>query len=193
MRSGSAELSLALSFTDRYVDLVEEGIDVAIRIGALQDSSLIARRVTQTRFRIFGAPSYFANHGRPRTFDDLAHHNCLPFTSRETRLVRDWRFRRSGADFTTTPRGNPNFSDGAAICAAVCAGYGLAQMHDHYGDAPPVAGALEPVLVSFELPPTRFRWSIRQPAIYRRRSGSSSISSRLSCADCELVLRFSMK
>jgi DNA-binding transcriptional LysR family regulator len=59
------ELSLALSFTDRYVDLVEEGIDVAIRIGALQDSSLIARRVTQTRFRIFGAPIYFAIHGRP--------------------------------------------------------------------------------------------------------------------------------
>jgi LysR family transcriptional regulator, regulator for bpeEF and oprC len=163
-RAEYPELSLALSFTDRYVDLVEEGIDVAIRIGALQDSSLIARRVTQTRFRVFGAPAYFAAHGRPRTFDDLAHHNCLPFTSRETRLVRDWRFRRSGADPTSTPRGNPSFSDGAAICAAACAGYGLAQMHDYYADAPLVAGALEPVLVSFEpaadpisvvYPPTR--------------------------------------
>jgi LysR family transcriptional regulator for bpeEF and oprC len=149
-RAQYPDISLALSFTDRYVDLVEEGIDIAIRMGALQDSSLIARRMTQTRFRVYGAPAYFAAHGRPRTPEDLAHHNCLAFTSRETRLIREWRFRRDGTDLTLTPRGDLSFTDGAAICAAACAGYGLVQMHDYYSDAPLAAGLLEPVLTRFE-------------------------------------------
>jgi LysR family transcriptional regulator, regulator for bpeEF and oprC len=163
-RAKYPDLTIALSFTDRYVDLVEEGIDVAVRMGALQDSSLIARRITQTQFRVYGAPDYFAKHGRPRTPEDLAKHNCLAFTLRETRLIRDWRFRRDGADLSMTPRGDMTFSDGAAICAAAAAGYGLAQMHDYYAEAPVAAGALEPVMQRFEpaadtvslvYPPTR--------------------------------------
>src|SRR5215469_11137797 len=63
-------LQLAVSFTDRYTDLVEEGIDVAIRFGPLQDSTLIARRLTQTAIHVVGTPGYFAEHGRPRTIDD---------------------------------------------------------------------------------------------------------------------------
>jgi LysR family transcriptional regulator for bpeEF and oprC len=163
-RAEYPDITLALSFTDRVVDLVEEGIDIAVRMGALQDSSLIARRMTQTQFRVYGAPGYFAKNGRPRTPEDLAKHNCLAYTRRETRHIRDWRFRRSGADLTVTPRGNMTFNDGTAICAAACAGYGLVQMHDYYGDAPLAAGALEPVLQRFEpaadtvslvYPPTR--------------------------------------
>jgi LysR family transcriptional regulator for bpeEF and oprC len=146
------ELVLALSFTDRYVDLIEEGVDVAVRMGALQDSSLIARRMTQTRFRVYGAPAYFARCGRPRSLEDLAQHNCIAFTLRDTRLARDWRFRRDDADLTVTPRGDMSFSDGAAICAAACAGYGLAQMHDYYADDPLEAGALESVLDRFTPP-----------------------------------------
>ena len=71
------DLKLVISFTDRYVDLVEEGIDVSVRFGVLQDSSLMARRLTQTQFRVVGAPGYLAKHGRPKTPDDLAGHNCL--------------------------------------------------------------------------------------------------------------------
>jgi LysR family transcriptional regulator for bpeEF and oprC len=158
------ELALALSFTDRYVDLIEEGVDVAVRMGALQDSSLIARRMSQTKFRVYGSPAYFAAHGRPRSLEDLAKQECLAFTFRDTRRIREWRFRRDGAELTVTPRGNLSFSDGAAICAAACSGYGLVQMHDYYADAPLAAGALEPVLQRFEpaadpvwpvYPPTR--------------------------------------
>ena len=144
------ELQLALSFNDRYIDLVEDGVDVAVRLGPLRDSSLIARRLVHTRFRVFGAPDYFAGHGRPRALDDLVHHNCLGFMSRETGLVRDWRFRHDGADLVRTPRGNLSFSDGAALRATACAGYGLAQMHDYYAPVPQVAGMLEPVLGRFE-------------------------------------------
>jgi DNA-binding transcriptional LysR family regulator len=150
-RARYPELTIALSFTDRYVDLVDEGVDVAVRLGVLRDSSMVARRISQTRFRIFGAPTYFAKHGRPRSPDDLVRHNCLAFTSRETNLVRDWRFQHDGAELTVTPRGNMSFSDGAAICDAACAGYGLVQMHDYYADAPPAA--LQSVLQRFEPPP----------------------------------------
>jgi LysR family transcriptional regulator for bpeEF and oprC len=163
-RAAYPDITLALSFTDRLVDLVEEGIDVAVRMGALQDSSLIARRLTQTQFRVYGAPAYFAKHGRPRTPEDLSQHNCIAYTRRETRLIREWRFRRGDAALTMTPRGNMTFTDGQAVCAAACAGYGLVQMHDYYADVPIAAGALERVLRHFEpaadsislvYPPTR--------------------------------------
>ena len=143
------DLQLVVSFTDRYVDLVEEGIDVSVRFGVLQDSSLMARRLTQTQFRVVGAPSYFAKHGRPKTPDDLARHNCLAFTLRDSRLARDWRFARDGAESTLAPQGNMSFSDGAALCDAACAGYGLAQIHGYYIDNAVTAGKLEPVLEKF--------------------------------------------
>jgi LysR family transcriptional regulator, regulator for bpeEF and oprC len=143
------DLKLVISFTDRYVDLVEEGIDVSVRFGVLQDSSLMARRLTQTQFRVVGAPDYLAKHGRPRTPDDLAGHNCLAFTLRDTRLARDWRFARDGVESTLAPQGNMSFSDGAALCDAACAGYGLAQIHGYYIDNAVTAGKLEPVLEKF--------------------------------------------
>jgi len=146
------ELTLAITSTDRYVDLVEESIDVAVRFGQLQDSSLMARRLTQTQFRVFGAPSYFAKHGRPRTPDDLARHNCLGFTLRDTRLARPWRFVRDGVEATVTPKGNMSFTDGAALCDAARDGCGLAQMHGYYVDDPLRAGELEPVLEKFKPP-----------------------------------------
>jgi LysR family transcriptional regulator, regulator for bpeEF and oprC len=144
------ELKLALSFTDRYVDLIEEGVDVSVRFGALQDSSLMARRLTQTQFRVVGAPGYFAKYGRPKTPKDLAAHNCLALTLRDTRLARDWRLVRDGVETTVAPKGNMSLSDGAALCDAACAGYGLAQIHDYYIDDAIKAGQLEPVLEKFQ-------------------------------------------
>jgi LysR family transcriptional regulator, regulator for bpeEF and oprC len=143
-------LKLALSFTDRYVDLIEEGIDLSVRFGALQDSSLMARRLSETQFHIVGAPSYFAKHGRPRKLEDLAAHNCLALTLRDTRLARDWRFAGDGVESTVSPMGNMSFSDGAALCDAAIAGYGLAQLHGYYFDAALKAGRLEPVLEKFK-------------------------------------------
>jgi len=158
------DVRLSLTFTDRYVDLIEEGVDVAVRLGVLQDSSLIARRLTSAQFKLVATPGYFAKHGQPKTLDDVAKHNCLAFTSRDTRLTRDWRFTQGDGETTLTPRGTMSFSDGGALCEAACAGYGLAQMHDYYLDSEIARGKLISVLDKFKpkadpvwlvYPPTR--------------------------------------
>jgi LysR family transcriptional regulator, regulator for bpeEF and oprC len=146
------DLTLALSFTDRYVDLVEEGIDIAVRFGELRDSSLVARRLTHTQFRVFGSPDYFAKHGRPRSLDVLADHNCLGFMVRDTRLAREWRFARDGVATTIIPKGTMSFTDGASLCDAARAGCGLAQMHGYYVEDALRAGEIEPVLEKFKPP-----------------------------------------
>jgi LysR family transcriptional regulator, regulator for bpeEF and oprC len=143
------DLQLEVSLTDRYVDLVEEGIDVVVRVGALRDSTLVARRLTTSQQCIYGAPAYLARHGRPETPADLAHHVCLPYVIRDTRVARDWHFRRDGGEFSMTPHAAMSFNDASAIVAAACAGYGLIQMNDYTADAAVAAGALEVLLAVF--------------------------------------------
>jgi DNA-binding transcriptional LysR family regulator len=148
-RAKYPDVRLRITFTDRYIDLIEEGVDVALRFGALQDSSLIARRLTTTQFNVVGSPRYLAKHGRPKTLDDLEAHNCLAFASRDTRQIRDWRFAGADGETTRTPSGTMTFTDGASMCDAAAAGYGLAQLHDYYLDAGIAQKKLVPVLAEF--------------------------------------------
>ena len=127
-------IKLRVTFTDRYIDLIEESVDVCMRLGPLHDSSLIARRLSGAGFKIVGSPRYFAKFAKPRRIEDLTDHNCLAFTFRETRLARAWRFMQEGVEKSLTPKGNMSFSDGAAVCDAACAGYGLAQLQDYFAD-----------------------------------------------------------
>jgi LysR family transcriptional regulator, regulator for bpeEF and oprC len=143
-------IKLRVTFTDRYIDLIEEGIDVCVRLGQLYDSSLIARRLTGAQFRVVGSPRYFAKFGKPKRLDDLTEHNCLAFTFRETRLARDWHFLQEGVEKTLPPKGNISFSDGAAVCDAACAGYGLAQLQDYFVDSAIAQGKLVSVLDRFK-------------------------------------------
>jgi DNA-binding transcriptional LysR family regulator len=148
------DIALRLTFNDRYVDLVEEGIDVSIRFGVLQDSSLIARRLGGAQLSVVGAPRYFTKHGTPKRPEDLAAHNCLAFTFRETRLAREWRFAQSGAqggvETALAPKGNMSLSDGASVCDAARAGYGLAQLQDFFIDVLVARGQLVSVLDKFK-------------------------------------------
>lgn len=152
-RAKYPRIEVVASSTDRVIDLVEEGVDVAIRLGALADSSLIARRLTVSQFRLVAAPAYFAAQGQPRSLDDIAKHDCLVFMPRETQRARDWRFRRNGADIAMTPSGGMSFSDAGALAEAAIAGYGLAQMRDYYTDSAIATGALKPVLESLKPQP----------------------------------------
>ena len=86
------KVRLALHLSDRAVNIVEEGYDVAIRIGELEDSSLAARKLAPNRRVICASPSYLARHGTPHTPDDLARHNCL-VTSWEHGFSMSWEYR----------------------------------------------------------------------------------------------------
>jgi LysR family transcriptional regulator for bpeEF and oprC len=157
------DIALRVTFNDRYVDHIEESVDVSVRFGNLQDSSLIARRLGGAQLSVVGAPGYFAKYGRPKRPEDLAGHNCLAFTFRETRLAREWRFAQSGAqgggETVLTPKGNMSLSDGASVCDAARAGYGLAQLQDFFIDTLIARRQLVPVLDKFK-PAAQLIWLV---------------------------------
>ncbi|QEM80921.1 LysR family transcriptional regulator [Halomonas binhaiensis] len=86
------ELEIELTLTDAFVDPVQEGADVVVRIGALEDSSLVARELSWQRFVIAASPGYLARHGVPTQPEDLGHHNCLVYKG--TRGKQPWYVRR---------------------------------------------------------------------------------------------------
>jgi len=85
------DVTLDININNRVVDLLAENIDVALRVGIMQDSNLVARQLCPVRLVLCAAPSYLAKHGRPRTVADLAQHNCLTFTL--ARGGHEWWFR----------------------------------------------------------------------------------------------------
>jgi DNA-binding transcriptional LysR family regulator len=144
------DIGLRVTFNDRYIDHIEESVDVSIRFGNLQDSSLIARRLGGAQLSVVGAPRYFAKFGQPKKPEDLAGHNCLAFIFRDTRLAREWRFARAGGESALPVQGTMSLSDGASVCDAARAGYGLAQLQDFFIDALIARGQLVAVLEKFK-------------------------------------------
>jgi DNA-binding transcriptional LysR family regulator len=147
------DISLRVTFNDRYIDHIEESVDVSVRFGNLQDSSLIARRLGGAQLSVVGAPRYFAKFGEPKKPEDLAGHNCLAFIFRDTRLAREWRFAQAGGETAVPIQGTMSLSDGAAVCDAARAGYGLAQLQDFFIDALIARGQLVAVLEKFRPQP----------------------------------------
>lgn len=117
------DVTIDLQLSDENVDLVSEGIDVAVRIGELKDSGLIARPIGLTRRRVFAAPSYLEQHGVPATPDDLSDHNCLVFNQLEQ--SDHWRFEHSGQSRTIQVQGNVRSNNSEAIRQMVLSGLGL--------------------------------------------------------------------
>ena len=140
------ELLLEISFNDRRIDLIEEGVDLAIRMGELGDGAgLIARRLFRQRSAIFGAPAYFARRGRPQTMEDLSEHACIRF-GREGRIVA-WQLA-SPARRTRSlmPAGRLIMGHGEAVLDAALAGHGLAYLPTWLIGEELKQGALEMVL-----------------------------------------------
>ncbi len=124
-RERHPEVTLELGLNDRYVDLMEEGWDLAIRIGRLADSSLIARKLAPITMVVAASPAYLAARGTPRTVADLRHHDCLGFTLSETGGVRTWSFGVNG-EVKIAIRSVLRANNGDALVAAAAAGMGLA-------------------------------------------------------------------
>ncbi len=121
------QIQLDVSFSDRLVNVVDEGFDAAIRIGSPRDSSLIARKLCDSQIMWLASPAYLAAHGTPQTPQDLVRHACIIDDNFPEPLV--WRFQTpDGAGDAVTVSGRMRFSSGEACLAAAEAGLGIARM-----------------------------------------------------------------
>ena len=119
-----SDVSVTLNLNDRVVDLIGEGIDVAIRIAALSDSSLIGVKLADNKRVVVASPGYIKKHGAPASLDELAKHNCLAMSSEGSQ--RGWTFRQNGKNVTLKVTGSMVCNDGAVLHDWALAGKGLA-------------------------------------------------------------------
>ncbi|NYZ15044.1 LysR family transcriptional regulator [Azospirillum sp. RWY-5-1] len=116
-------IEIDIDLNDRYVDLVDEGYDVAVRIGRLRDSTLIARRLAPANRVVCASPGYLARNGSPVTPEDLMRHNCLLYTN--VPAAEQWSFQVDGETRTVRVSGNLRTSNGDLLRAAAIAGVGI--------------------------------------------------------------------
>jgi len=140
-----------LVLSNRNLDLVEEGLDVAVRIGPLTEAGLVARRVGQVRWVVFASPDYVARRGRPRTPRDLVRHDIVYESHRPSPM--EWRFRTSGRG--NVVRINPRFmaTEIEAVLVAVKDGRGIGRTLSYQVAKDFASGTLVRLLGEFEPPP----------------------------------------
>ena len=144
------ELEMDVVLDDRNIDLVQEGIDVALRMGRLVDSTLTARRIASSPHAVLATPSYFARSGEPAKPGDLAGHEAVIYDQRGGGPA--WIFQRDGAQIAVTLKGRLRVSAAEGLRAAVLANAGLAIVSE-WMFAPEIAdGTVKVVLKDWELP-----------------------------------------
>jgi DNA-binding transcriptional LysR family regulator len=122
------QIKIDAHFTDRIVDVIADGLDVAIRVGTLNDSSLTARRIASYRNILIAAPSYIEKHGRPRSPAELKERACLGFPSHP--YWPDWMLTKDGQRRTVRPNCNLVADNSEAILMAALDGTGIALLPD---------------------------------------------------------------
>jgi LysR family transcriptional regulator for bpeEF and oprC len=155
------EVELVLSLTDRIVDVVQEGIDCALRVGQLQDSSLVGRQIGSMRFLTCAAPGYLERHGVPRTLDELAQHKAVVHFSGRTGRAFDWDFQVDGKVVKADMAGAISVNDADAYLSCALQGLGLAQVAAYQARPHLQAGELVEVLPAW--PPVPMPISLLYP------------------------------
>lgn len=118
------DIDVDMAMNDRFVSLVEEGFDVAVRIGKLEDSTLISRQLAPVRRVVCGSPAYFAEHGTPQTPDDLVNHCCLTYSN--LTASDEWQFcTPEGRRWPVEVHGRLRVNNGDVLREAALAGVGL--------------------------------------------------------------------
>ncbi|MGA4637206.1 LysR substrate-binding domain-containing protein [Pseudomonas solani] len=120
------QLRVEIELSNRPLDLVHEGLDLAIRLGRLQDSRLVATRLAPRVMYLCAAPSYLERYGRPHSLSELGRHNCLIGSSDQ------WSFLAEGREQTARVQGNWRCNSGEAVLDAALRGFGLCQLPDYY-------------------------------------------------------------
>ena len=142
-----SQLQITTAYSDRFVDLVAEGFDVAVRIGWLPDSSLVARRIGPVTGRLVATPEYLEKNGAPASLDDVANHPAVMQSSAEI-----WRVRDGDRVVTLHPQGRFKADNGQALVCAVLAGLGIAMLPDFLINEHIASGALTILLPQYPMP-----------------------------------------
>jgi DNA-binding transcriptional LysR family regulator len=150
---GHERLSITIDLTNRIVDLVGEGYDLAIRTGHLPDSRLITTKIATRSLVTCATPAYLAQHGQPERNADLAGHNCLIGSS------ATWHFRSDGGEVNFRPKGRWRCNNGVAILNAALAGMGICQLPAFYVHRHIAEGSLVPLLEN-EMPAEEPVWAV---------------------------------
>jgi DNA-binding transcriptional LysR family regulator len=145
------EVTLSASFSDRLIDLIDEGYDVAVRLGKPPDSRLIARQLAVGATVTCASPAYLKRHGTPRIPEDLANHNCIRFVGPNTGRSFEWKFQRDGKRFSVPVAGNLTLDHAEALVEAALAGTAIIQISSYVTTAAVRAGELKAVLREFQV------------------------------------------
>jgi LysR family transcriptional regulator for bpeEF and oprC len=145
-------LQVKLTASDRLTDMVDEGVDVLIRIGELPSSNLIAKTLCRTSYITCAAPAYLARHGRPQTPEQLDGFRCLNFIFPKARQIRPWAFQRNGEAFTHTPDGALASDHVESLIEMALGGAGIVQHFSVSLAAHLRSGALVPLLQDWQAP-----------------------------------------
>jgi len=143
-------LDVDVMLDDRNVDLVEAGVDVALRMGSLTDSSLTARKIGQSRRLVLGTPSYFAKRGEPRSPTDLVSHQAVIYDQRGGGAA--WTFRQGSAEAAVTLKGRVRVSAAEGVREAVFSDLGLTVSSEWMFAPELCSGAVRAVLEDWALP-----------------------------------------
>jgi len=155
-------LQVHASYGDRFVDIIAEGFDCAIRVGYLNDSNLIARRVGPVHGKLVASPDYIREHGAPETPDELLTHQAL-MQGTET-----WQFIDGDKTVSIHPQGRFKADNGTALAAAAVAGLGIAWLPDHLIEGYLDSGSLVQVMTRYPVP-TGGMFVVRPPGQHSTR------------------------
>ncbi len=138
------QLRLEMTLTNQRLDLVQGSYDLAVRLGRLPDSSLIATRLAPRQLFLCASPVYLERHGAPHSLSELPRHNCLIGSDDH------WNFRHNGREVAVRVQGNWRCNSGRAVLEAALRGFGLCQLPDYYVAAHLQSGALRPLLLHLQ-------------------------------------------
>jgi DNA-binding transcriptional LysR family regulator len=144
------EVSLDMDYSDRRINLIEEGIDLAIRITRRLEPGDVARKIGTGRMLVVAAPEYLARHGRPQHPAELAHHECLGYTHVGSPMP--WQFLVNGQPENFTVRSRINANNGDVLTEAAAQGLGISLQPDFIVASYLDAGRVEQILADFAIP-----------------------------------------
>jgi len=144
------ELELEVVLDDRQIDLVQEGIDVALRMGKMMDSTLTARRIARCKRLVLGTPAYFDRAGTPSTPSELSKHQAVVYLQGEGSV---WSFRRETSELAVTVQSRLRVTAAEGVRAAVLADVGLTIASEWMFSPELRSGAVRAVLLEWSLPP----------------------------------------